>query len=96
MIVATFATQDEADHYRATLRSDFGVEEHAVAMGTIGAYGAGFHGHRLVGAWIRRELEQDVRALALDGGGLLHDLPMSSVVMPRWVQDFIADRDGPA
>jgi hypothetical protein len=94
MIVATFPAEAHVDAYVKSLASQFGVEAHAMETGCIGAYGAPYDGHRLVAAWVRRELEPDVRALAEGQGGTLHDVSRT-VVVPRWVEEAIAARMEP-
>jgi hypothetical protein len=91
MIVATFATDADSDGFERSLRSDFGIEARALAVGTLGAYGSPHDGHRLVAVWVRRELEPAVGERAEVCGGHLHDVSRT-VIMPRWVQEFIAAR----
>jgi hypothetical protein len=94
MIVATFATEAAANQYQDSLRDGHGIAEDTVSTAIIGAYGEQWDGHRVVAAWVRRELESDVRGLAEAHGGLLHDVS-GTVIIPRWVQDFMAARIGP-
>jgi hypothetical protein len=89
MIVATFPAEAPFDDYVKSLAGEFGIEAHAMAIGSIGAYGAPYDGHRLVAVWVRREFEPAVRALAEGHGGSLHDVSRS-VIVPRWVEEAIA------
>jgi hypothetical protein len=92
MIVATFATDADCDRFEASLRGEFEIEARAIATGTVAAYGAPYHGHRIVAVWVRRELEPVIRERAEAWGGLLHDVS-GSVLQPGWVQEFIAARE---
>jgi hypothetical protein len=92
VIVASFPTEASATDYREALRTGFQVDGRAVAAATVAAYGEPYHGHSLVAAWVRREIEPDVCQLAERYGGLLHD-QSGSVVRPGWVRDFIAARE---
>jgi hypothetical protein len=94
MIVATFANEADSDRFERSLHDDFEIEARALATGTIAAYGLPHHGHRLVAVWVRRELEAAVRERAESCGGLLHDVS-GTVLVPRWVQEFIAARGQP-
>jgi hypothetical protein len=94
MIVATFPAEAPFDEYVRSLAGHLGIEARAMAIGTIGAYGAPYDGHRLVAAWVRRELEPAVRASAEGHGGTLHDVS-GTVIVPRWVQEAIAARMEP-
>jgi len=91
MIVATFSTAPDADEFEQSLHGHFKIEPRALGTGTIAAYGSSHHGHRLVAVWVRRELEPEVRERAEACGGYLHDVS-GSVLVPRWVQEFIAAR----
>lgn len=91
VVIATFADPQAARVFRRALGEDFDIQGDAISVGTIAAWGEPYHDHPLVVAWVPRQLEGDVRALAGHIGGTVHE-PSLNVVPPRSVALALAVR----
>lgn len=91
VVIASFPVAQAAEAYRRSLGDIFDIDGEAVAVGTIAAWGEPYHDQPLVVAWVPKELEPEIRALARAHDATVHE-PSLNVVPPHSVALALAAR----